>query len=106
VSAHGLSDKIHFFGQVFDVLGASPMIFGDDLVTSTVVANVRAKRQMKIQGNWFLMSGTSLQSSDVVGLIELRIESIGRWVRRVTGSIDVKALQELWLKQWLRTRWG
>jgi hypothetical protein len=69
------------------------MILGDDFVTSTVVANVWAKRQMKIQRNWFLMSRTSLQSIDVVCLIELTIESISRWVGGITRPIDIKALQ-------------
>ena len=93
MGTHGLGDKIHFFGQVFDVLSASPMILGDDFVTSTVVANVRTKRQMKIQRNWFLMSCTSLQSIDVVCLIELTIESISRWVGGIARPIDIKALQ-------------
>jgi hypothetical protein len=60
MDSHRLGDEIHFFGQIFDVLCASTMILGDDFVTSTVVTNVRAKRQMKIQGNRFLMGGASL----------------------------------------------
>ena len=103
---HGLGDEIHFFGQVLNVFRTSTMIFGDDFVASAVVANVRTKRQMEIQRNWFLMRGASFQCIDIVSLIELAIKSISGWVGCVAWPIDVKAFQQFRLKQRFRASRG
>jgi len=43
LSTHSCRHHRHFFGYILNILGATAMIFGDDLVTATVVTNVWAE---------------------------------------------------------------
>ncbi|MDT4857518.1 hypothetical protein FQZ97_919430 [compost metagenome] len=88
--------KIYFTRQIAQILGRSLMVFGDDLVTGTVITNRLAERDVHIerQGQRHRPSPALLQRLDIVLLGEGFNETISGWIRGVPWSRDVESLEQ------------